>query len=188
MGRKPRYVLIEFCCSADSTIGKTAPPGALVIRCTGKKDNDNVLTERVMQQLLGAVQVCRESAIPVVLWSAIPCAGGSQWQVVNKARYGPTAKLQGHWKLFRQLWRAFQRIAGPALSNGGFVCNEWALRCAYWHDERVVHFLKAFFKSLVYGCLYGLRPVGPHAEDEYLGKAWRISCSGKAFAGSLERH
>ena len=32
-----------------------------------------------------------------------------------------------------------------------------------------------------------MRPQRPHADDEYIGKAWRIECSDKAFAEHLER-
>ena len=99
---KQEYILIEFCCSPTSNIGATAPPGTTVIRCTGKAD-DNVLEEHIIQKLLDIVRASREANIPVVLWGAIPCTGGSQWQSVNKAKHGVTEKLKNHWALFRRL-------------------------------------------------------------------------------------
>ena len=76
--------------------------------------------------------------------SAIPCTGGSQWQVVDIAKNGITTKLEEHWTLFRRLWKAFKRVAAPVISSGGLVCNEWPLRCAYWRQKAVTPVIKTF--------------------------------------------
>ena len=77
-------------------------------------------------------------------------------------------------------------IAVPVLQGGGLVANEWPLRCAYWHDRRVRRFTANFHKAVIYGCMHGMRPVGPHAEDEYIGKAWRVDCSDEAFSKFID--
>ena len=39
----------------------------------------------------------------------------------------------------------------------------------------------------MHGCMYELRPVSQHDADQFIGKAWCIECSDKAFAEHLER-
>ena len=157
------------------------------IRCTGTRADDDVLQPATLQLLLGIVAACRQHRVPVVLWCAIPCTGGSQWQQVNIARWGLTAKLQAHWAAFRALWKVFRQLAGAVQEAGGLSCVEWPLRCAYWHDKKVLQLLGGWSKALVHGCMYGLQPIAPDHQDKYLLKAWRISSSSADFAAMLER-
>ena len=186
LNSKIEYVLIEFCCSSTSRIGAACPPGAIVIRCTGENGSD-VLNPAVRNMLRTAVQVCGQCGVPVCLWGSTPCTGGSQWQIVNRVKYGVTAKLQQHWKLFRKLWKAFEEVASTVLRGNGLVANEWPLRCAYWHDRQASRFMATFDKAVINGCAYNMRPVGAYAEDQFIGKAWRVASSDKDFALHLDR-
>ena len=112
-------------------------------------------------------------------------------QNLNIARYGVTDRLKGHWKLFRQLWRAFVRIARHVLNAHGLVAIEWPHRCKYWRDSRVAKFLRdnGFSTALVAACMYGRRPQREHQADEYIGKIWRVSCSDRVrYCSALRRH
>ena len=182
-GGLPQYLMIEFCCSATSRIGAACPTDAIVIRCT---EEDDVVKATTLAQLQAAVQCSQQLGVPVVLWGSIPCTGGSQWQVVNRARFGVTAKLQRHWAQFRKHWTAFRTIAATVLQGGGLVANEWPLRCAYWHDRKVGRFIAHFHKAVIHGCMHGMRPVGPHAEDQFIGKAWRVDSSDEEFSKFLD--
>ena len=64
--RECGYVLIEFCCSANSQIGVAAPAGAIVIRCTGKA-NDDVLKNSTLEQLEKVIDICRSRHVPLIL-------------------------------------------------------------------------------------------------------------------------
>ena len=109
-------------------------------------------------------------------------------QNINIARHGITDRLKSHWKLFDQLWAAFVPVAKAVLAVQGLVAVEWPNRCKYWRDSRVLRFLAqhAFQNALVAACMYGMRPLGPHAPDEFLGKLWRVS-SNSAHSSTWQR-
>ena len=184
---KAHYLLIEFCCSSDSQLGRQAPQNATVLRVT--EETDCTKSENV-NLILAKVAEAAELGVPIALWSSIPCTGGSQMQNVNIARFGVTPKLQGHWKQFHKHWAAFQQVAKAVLAAHGLVAIEWPLRCAYWQDSRVQRLLKSSVchKSLVAGCMYGMRPQREHADDEYVGKLWRIQSTCPQFAAAIDRH
>ena len=46
----------------------------------------------------------------VLIWSAIPCTGGSPWQNINKCIPGGKERIQEHLKLFRALWNIFVSV------------------------------------------------------------------------------
>ena len=77
------------------------------------------------------------------LWHSSPCTGGCGWQRVNMTLGASTrAKVKQHWKLFKQLWVAFVRVAEIVIPRGVSVCIEWPRSCAYWHDKAVKKFLE----------------------------------------------
>eukprot|EP00972_Heterocapsa_arctica_P107846 15883466-Heterocapsa_arctica.AAC.1 len=46
-------------------------------------------------------------------------------------------KIEAHWKLFKQLWSAFERISFPAIERGASIFIEWSRGCNYWKEAKV---------------------------------------------------
>ena len=177
------YLLIEFCCDAESILGKTAPSSALVFRIT--EQFDAVSNEAALIKLADDAAALN---VPTALWSSIPCTGGTQWQIVNVAKFGVTEKLKNHWKLFTKLWKVFERVANAVMQSRGLIAIEWPLRCGYWQDKRVKRFLaKAECqRAVAAACMFGMRPQRQHADDEYIGKSWRVSTTSTELANALD--
>ena len=76
-GARRRIVFVEFCANLDSRIGRFAPPGVDVIRLT---ITDDLTKPAGLDKALGAINT--PNAI-VILFGALPCTGGSQWQRLN---------------------------------------------------------------------------------------------------------
>ena len=179
-------MLLELCCSPSSPLGAAAPPGAHVVRIT---ESDDLCAKATIEAVLGLIDGATKLGIPVAVWAAIPCTGGSQLQRINIARYGVTAKLKHHWAQFRALWSAFELVSSATTKVGGLIALEWPLRCSYWHDRRVKRLLVggSFHNASVAACAYGLRPQGDHAEFDFIGKVWRVAANNAAFAQQLTR-
>ena len=117
---RTQRTLIEYCCDADSMLGRKAPSDCEVIRITEEQD----LTKR---EEMWKVYVTIRQGVPgkVLLWSSIPCTGGSQWNVLNLARWPSLfPKMQRHWEKFERLWSHFQELASMALRMGMLVAIE----------------------------------------------------------------
>ena len=71
-------ILLEFCCGEHSRIGqrRNIKPGCKVVRLTVK---DDLRTSKGKEAALTAVK----SNPNVLLWVAIPCAGGCPWQWIS---------------------------------------------------------------------------------------------------------
>ena len=159
--RGKRYLLIEYCCSPNSVLAAEAPCDAAVLRLTEELD---VTQQAHVDKVLGVIQLAQSLNVPVALWAAMPCTGGSTLQNINIARHGVTDKLRSHWKLFKSLWTAFQRLAYAVQDTDGLVAIEWPVRCAYWRDARVERFqvkCGLSFKALASACAFGMRPQRP---------------------------
>ena len=90
----------------------------------------------------GAALTVRESSSPdVLLRSAIPCAGGSPWQNLNKHKPGVKAKIAAHQHLAAELWATFAVAAEACLAAGGDVAIEWPAGCSYWRWPCVTTFI-----------------------------------------------
>jgi hypothetical protein len=88
--------IVEFCTSNDSRIGKMAPPNCEVVRLT---IDDDLTSDEGLAKALAAVS---DPSFQVLLFGALPCTGGSQWQNYNWKR-GPDTqdKIRGHWESSR---------------------------------------------------------------------------------------
>ena len=137
--RGKQYILIEYCCSANSTIGAAAPAYALVVQVSEDLDAGST---SVRDALLKIIQQARDLAIPIAIWSSTPCTGGSAIQNLNISRFGVTEKLRGHWTEFHRLCDSFQPLASAISKAGGLIAIEWPTRCTYWRDGRVVRLLR----------------------------------------------
>ena len=70
----------------------------------------------------------------ILIWSAIPCTGGSPWQNINKFS-GGEERLQGHLKIFKALWKKLAMFVEWLHYTGRMcrMCVEWHKNCAYWN-------------------------------------------------------
>ena len=72
-----RRRLVEFCTSSESRLGKMAPPNCEVVRFT---IDDDLTSDEGLSKALAAVS---DPEFQVLLFGALPCTGGSQWQNIN---------------------------------------------------------------------------------------------------------
>ena len=101
-----------------------------------------------------------------ILWHSQPCTGGCPWQKINAKKFkSAKAKLETHYRLFRELWNAFEVVAETAIARGASVWIEWPKKCFYWNTYRVRRFLQKhdFDDAYIDGCMHGLvAPSGPN--------------------------
>ena len=99
-------------------------------------------------KLLGSLKrlmeetISRSAGYNLLLFSAMPCAGGSPWQYINLKKPGVAAKVRKHWKLFKELWTVFVWAAEKVLGVGGEVVIEWPKGCRYWQWPMVQKYLQ----------------------------------------------
>eukprot|EP00975_Prorocentrum_lima_P066585 12910024-Prorocentrum_lima.AAC.1 len=69
----------------------------------------------------------------LMLWSSIPCTGGSTWQYVNMANYRrrndveAIRRLRDFWRIYRTFWRDLTILAKLGMDRGGTVAIEWPM-------------------------------------------------------------
>eukprot|EP00975_Prorocentrum_lima_P013179 2798677-Prorocentrum_lima.AAC.1 len=67
----------------------------------------------------------------LMLWSSIPCTGGSTWQYVNMANYRrrddveAIRRLRDFRRTYRKSWRNLTMLARLVMDSGGIVAIEW---------------------------------------------------------------
>ena len=116
----------------------------------------------------------------MLLFGALPCTGGSQWQNINWHR-GPDTqdKTRAHWEVFEMLFNNFVMVEAACSQNGGHVAIEWPRACAYWSRPAVRCFLRLY--NLVDfdfdGCMFGLCS----AAGSPIKKPWRIASNLQQF-------
>ena len=104
---------------------------------------------------------------------------------INWAKEKSQQRIKGHWKLFRKLWKQYERLCDEV----GFVVPtilEWPRSNAYWRETMVKKRLEK--NGMVYsdfdGCRYDLRdPSG----IQYLKKPWRFAANLPGVKGIFER-
>ena len=113
----PNRTIIEYCCGEESLIGQVSrfkeARGCEVVRITEKLDGRSELAKKLMNDTINSVP-----GYSLLLFSAMPCTGGSPWQYLNIKKPGVAAKVRRHWKLFRELWVNFTWAAEKVLEAG----------------------------------------------------------------------
>jgi hypothetical protein len=173
-----RRRIVEFCTSSDSRLGKLAPPNCEVVRLTL---DDDLTSDEGLAKALAAVS---DPAFHVLLFGALPCTGGSQWQNMNWKRSPATRdKIRGHWYIFDTLFSNFVQVAAACSLNGGVIAIEWPRACAYWSRPNVRSFLRLY--SLVDfdfdGCMFGLCSAAKSTLGHPIKKPWRITSNMPEF-------
>ncbi len=175
-----RRRIVEFCTNSDSRLGRVAPPNCEVVRLT---IDDDLTKSDGLNKALAAVS---DPDVEVLLFAAMPCTGGSQWQHLNWGR-GPATqrKILAHRVVFEKLFRNFAKVAAAFSANGGRIAIEWPRACSYWSLTQVQSFLRKY--SLVNydfdGCMYGLCSTKGTTHGDPIKKPWRIMSDMKEFSG-----
>ena len=128
--------------------------------------------------LAKALAAVSEPGIPVLLFGALPCVGGSAYQRLNWHQGPPTrAKVRAHWAEFAKLWRHYVLVAEACRRNGGRLALEWPRGCSYWRESKVKSFLARNNMQMYHldGCMFGLRSQAPKTRGAMLRKPWTIA-------------
>ena len=173
-----RIIFVEFCTNPDIRIGVFAPPGVEVIRLT--IDDDDLTKPAGLDKAVKAVNT--PNAI-VILFGALPCTGGSQWQRLNWHRGNADTKenILEHRKVVRALWKNFVIAAEQCVALGGGVAFEWPRICAYWRDRSVRSFIKRhnLLEIQLNRCMYGLTSHVLKTSGMPIRKPWTIATTMK---------
>ena len=179
-----RRRIVEFCTNSDSRLGRVAPPNCDVVRLT---IDDDLTTSKGLNKALAAVS---DPNAQVLLFAAIPCTGGSQWQHLNWGRGLATqSKILEHREIFGKLFRNFVKVAAACDANGGHIAIEWPRACSYWPLKVVQSFVRKH--SLINydfdGCMYGLCSTNGHTLGDPIKKPWRIASNLADFSNLCRR-
>ena len=121
-------IIIEFCCGPKSKLGTptTWSKDCLVIRITEELD---ATKQSTLQYVLHTI---RTANVPVMLFVAIPCTGGSPWQNINSKKPGGLRRMLKHKQLFNKLWNMLEIICEEIHKHKYHFAFEWPKGCSYW--------------------------------------------------------
>ena len=125
-------------------------------RSSGSTEEDDANSFAGFYRAMLAIKKWRHKCL---IWSSIPCTGGSPYQDINLRRYpGMKEKLKTHGRLFESLWEQFEIVAHACASKGGGVAIEWLSKCKYWQCPKVKHLCRFLNleKAECHGCQFGL--------------------------------
>ena len=96
-------LLLEWCCSDGSFFWMPSHESKTcsVVRLTERED---MITDYGYRFAQSAVNNSGKDNM-VLIWSAIPCTGGSPWLNINRLFPLGEERIQGHLKIFRALWK-----------------------------------------------------------------------------------
>jgi hypothetical protein len=176
--------IVEFCTSSDSRIGRVAPPNCEVVRLTLE---DDLTSAEGLKRALAAVS---DPSAYVLLFGALPCTGGSQWQNLNWGR-GPATqrKIRAHREVFNTLFANFTLVAAACRANGGHIALEWPRACSYWSLDVVRNFASSYaLENYDFdGCMYELRSASESTHGRPIKKPWRIASDMPQFSNLRRR-
>ena len=181
---KHNRIIIEYCCGPNSKIGQQHlwSKDCLVIRVTEQTDATKVTVIDSLIQLVRSTP----KHIPILLFSAMPCTGGSPWQNINfRKPSGPRLMLK-HKLLFNKLWTGFQRLTDEVYKKLGHICMEWPKGCKYWSVTKVIALLHRynFVHAIFDGCMFDLKSIV--YPDKHIKKPWRISTTSKHICAAFD--
>ena len=149
-------VLHEWCCSPTSLISSGCASDSKGCACQRTTEAEDGTTQSAVKRAC-----CFLSRANSLLWSSMPCTGGSSWQRINVKLPGGYARLQRHQRLFNKLWHRFEEVARYTHQKGNHVAIEWPKGCSYWKLPKVRKLIKDLdLKHICFdGCMLGLRSV-----------------------------
>ena len=131
-----------------------------------------------------AMSAVLDTDLPVLLFGALPCTGGSPYQHLNWWRGAKTRrKIRAHRAVFKILWRHFEQVADACVRRGGHVAIEWPRSCMYWRLRHVRTAMRRWgaIPHALDGCMYGLVSQAARTCGVPLRKPWTIASSCDAF-------
>ena len=157
---------LEFCCGLDSLMGRPS--------YESRRSNHVRLTEREDMTSAAGIEFAKAAAnsappdILIVIWTALPCTGGSPWQNINRRLPGCMERLRKQWQLFVKLWNRLQDFTSwlNSIRRRWRIVIEWPRNCAYWRRLAVLKFCR----------LWGLEDVCIDGCSLWMvrGNAWNI--------------
>ena len=168
-------LLVEYCAFQNSTLCQPSVNSTRIwsIRCTKEHDLTKSATIDELRTILREVP----ERIVVVLWSGIPCTGGTQTQRGNSRLFNFKHIMMCHWSLFKKLLSNLLLLIDCVLVKCGHVCIEWPLTCAYWKLSVIEKLLESPLRLqsfYLHGCAYGLKVESGVHEGKFLQKPWKI--------------
>ena len=154
-----KRVIVEVCCSEDSLLGQIADKeyqDCKVIRITEKEDLNDPSTRKHI------VSLCKEHrrlGHPILIWTSLPCTGGTSWSHVNLSFDGDREKVYEARKKFNKLWASFVDLSDSLTTCRPNYAVEWPRSCVYWSWHRVHKWMEKhqLIKTNFDGCRYGLK-------------------------------
>ena len=163
-------VIVEYCCSLDSRIGmrNRHSAGCRVIRITEDLDANSYAGFTL------AAKGCTMRR--ALLYSAIPCTGGSSWQFINKMYPSARNKIRKHRIIFNRLWQTFEKLCSVAHACGTYIAIEWPSGCTYWKNKEVKALIERYNLQPVkfHGCALNLKVTTGKHKGKFLKKPWTI--------------
>ena len=97
--------------------------------------------------------------------------------------------VEGHYRLFRALFRNVQLVAREVQLAGGYLAMEWPRQCAYWQEIDVQQFVREYGLQSVYvdGCMFGLVSIHGSTSGIPIRKPWRIDTNSPVLMQHLAR-
>ena len=94
--------VFEYCCGEESLMGQPTQhsKGCNVVRLTEARD---MTTESGLQLACNKADESMAKGHDILLWSSMPCTGGSPWQNVNKKHASARLKIRNQIKVFNKL-------------------------------------------------------------------------------------
>jgi hypothetical protein len=159
-------VIIEYCCGPNSKIGQETKVSTInsILHFISTVPND----------------------IPIMLFSAMPCTGGSPWQNINfRKPSGPRLMLK-HKRLFQALWTGFEKLTQAVHDRNGHISIEWPRGCKYWTLTKVKTLLHRydFVNATFDGCMLDLMSIV--RTDMRIKKPWRISTTSRSIHSAFD--
>ena len=154
---KFQRLLKEFCCSSDSKLctPREASKGCRLIRVTESEDGSTQGCHNWLAQQVKTFQKTNRQG-EVLLYTALPCAGGSPWGNKNSLTDVGAERIEQQQKeftkLFKSLQKLIQEIDGPHFS----IAPELSKTCKYWKWPMVQSFIKRHQLKLLpfHGCQF----------------------------------
>jgi hypothetical protein len=196
---RPRY-LVEYCCGEDSLLGQTTKhsEGCISVRLTEAHD---MTTKYGMDYAKSRVSEANRANGDILLWSAMPCTGGSPWQNYNKRFESARVKIQQHIELFDKLWCNFEKLVsytqqqikqsrnksqGQPCASRMWTAIEWPKDCSYWRLDKVRAFIyrNQLQTRVINGCMLDLfSTIHP---GKLIPKPWIIETDSECLSFAFE--
>ena len=151
-------VMIEYCCSKDSSLGRpnTFSKGCKIVRVHEDLNANSKSCEDMLVATTKTIKRDNPQA-QVLVYAALPCTGGSSWQFVNEAG-GANEKVRERKRSFRRLLKSLKRLMLRLAEYDPYLAFELPKSCSYWKWPEVQSLVKQYslIKFRVDGCAVGV--------------------------------